>query len=221
MLQGVGGKGLDFTHLLVAHIDPVAAGSESHDVCRQLAVLALSQQLLPASFIHPERGAYPCQQLALEPCQGSRNAASSCTVHQLQLSSTVLEAVQSDVALCRTDICKAMQHMGEAVLILYSRLLAGIVQEELKVVSNNYAVLQLTERAWSKHKELHTIHLPWVEGQALHSANRQEELILWHAAELYQAEADGSLIIVQLKNTAQRKEDIRGPTERAVRACDA
>lgn len=92
-------------YLLVAHIYSVAVGGESSDVRGQLPVLALPEQLLLAGFIHPQRGPYSCQQLALEPSQGSRNAACGCSVHQLKLSSTVFEAVQPDVALCRTDIC--------------------------------------------------------------------------------------------------------------------
>ena len=66
--------------------------------------------------------------------------------------------------------------------------------------------------------QLLTVHLPWVEGQALHSAHCQQELVLRHAAELHQAQADGGLVVVQLKNTAQRKGHGEEATEYAVQS---
>ena len=129
MFQGIAAKGLVHWHLLVPHIDPVPTCSESHDVGWQLPVLALPQQLLPAGLVHAQRGAYACQKLALEPRQGSRDAASGCAVHQLQLPSAVLEAVQPDVALCMTEICKSMQELSAAFRLYCGCLLACNMQE--------------------------------------------------------------------------------------------
>ena len=97
--------------LLVAHIDPVATGGKCGDVCGQLPMLALPQKLLLACLVHPQRGPHSCQEFALEPSQGPRNAPSGCAVYQLQLSSTVFEAVQSDVALCNKQHVSAQKQI--------------------------------------------------------------------------------------------------------------
>ncbi len=45
--------------------------------------------------------------------------------------------------------------------------------------------------------------MPRVEGKALHSAHCQQEVILQHATEVHQTEADGCLVVIQLNDAAR------------------
>jgi len=75
------------------------------------------------------------------------------------------------------------------------------MQHLLDISSRHMIPLFWLDKYYQRRQVL-TINLAWIEGEALDSAHCQQELILWHAAEVHQAQTDCSLIVIQLKDTA-------------------